>query len=154
MVDGIYPGVIVAKGEDYFYLTSYDEAVGLLLAGIYSTSIYVYKVNDLDLAGWERVVRNLLKHVLATAPKFILKRKLDTGVYFFHITESEKLRKTTPVQLTLNIERAQRFDTYNEAEKMRKRTKGLGQWFETVRVNTKEDMHIDYRGNTYFGKKR
>ena len=55
-----FPDVFLAKGEGYFYIASDNEEMGLRIAGLYTTSIPVYKLNEQTIEGWVRDVELLL----------------------------------------------------------------------------------------------
>jgi hypothetical protein len=56
-----HPLVILVKGEGYFYITSDDEEMGLKIAGMHQSGIYVYSIQQLTVAQWVDVVGYLLK---------------------------------------------------------------------------------------------
>jgi len=51
----------LVKGSGYFYLKSNDNDLGVYLSKLSSTSIYVYRVNDLALDIWLSDIRDVLK---------------------------------------------------------------------------------------------
>jgi hypothetical protein len=56
-----FPGVILVKGEGYFYVDSDLDDIGLKIAALQQQSIYVYKVNDLPLKRWIECIDYVLK---------------------------------------------------------------------------------------------
>lgn len=47
-----WPGVGLAKGEEYFYLYGTTDEMGLKIAGFYQSGIYVHHINQMPLTAW------------------------------------------------------------------------------------------------------
>jgi len=56
--------VILQKGDGYFYVSSEDAEIGLKLASLYSTSIYVCHLKQQSLEDWIKDVRQIVSNVL------------------------------------------------------------------------------------------
>lgn len=56
-----YPLIQLVKGEGYFYVHSDDDAMGLKLAMLFTTSIPVYAINQLTIGGWMDSVEYVLR---------------------------------------------------------------------------------------------
>jgi len=56
--------VILQKGNGYFYVSSEDDRIGLKLASLYSTSIYVCHLNQQSVEDWIKDVRQIVSNVL------------------------------------------------------------------------------------------
>ena len=56
--------ILLIKGKGYFYVTSEDEEIGLRLAGLDSTSIYVCHLNQQTVSQWIDDVRQIASKVL------------------------------------------------------------------------------------------
>ena len=52
------------KGEGYFYLSSEDNELGLKLASLKSTSIYVCHLNHQSLEEWLKDVKGIVSNIL------------------------------------------------------------------------------------------
>lgn len=67
-----YPLVDLVKGKGYFYIASDDDNIGLQIAGLYTSSIDVAKINHLTLGGWmdatERVLSDYHRYGFDEAP--------------------------------------------------------------------------------------
>lgn len=55
-----YPDIFLVKGEGYFYIASDEPETGLMLAGLYTTSIYEGILNNLTCDKWVKEVGELL----------------------------------------------------------------------------------------------
>lgn len=56
--------VILRKGEGYFYVASDDYELGLKLASLEETSIYVCHLNQQSVEEWLRDVRYIVSNIL------------------------------------------------------------------------------------------
>lgn len=56
-----WPHVKLAKGKGYFYVYSDEADMGLKLAGLYTTSIDVDKINLMSLDRWVSEVEYVLR---------------------------------------------------------------------------------------------
>ncbi len=54
-----YPHVNLIKGKGYFYISSLDKEVGLKIAGLYQTGIYVNGIKQLTPEQWVKEVDKL-----------------------------------------------------------------------------------------------
>tara|TARA_B100000768_G_C11021062_1_gene266114 strand:- start:12 stop:239 length:228 start_codon:yes stop_codon:yes gene_type:complete len=52
--------VILCKSEGYFFVTSNDDDIGLKLASLETTSIYVCHLNQQNLEDWIKDVRQIV----------------------------------------------------------------------------------------------
>ncbi len=57
----LHPKVFLVKGHGYFYIASDDKEMGLKLAGLYTTSIYVNSIKEQSVEQWIEDIENLLK---------------------------------------------------------------------------------------------
>lgn len=55
-----FKNVTLFKGEGYFYVWSDEEEMGLKLAGLDTTSIYVRYLNQQSLEEWVQDVKNIV----------------------------------------------------------------------------------------------
>lgn len=55
-----YPGVFLVKGKGYFYIASDEEEMGLRIAGLYQSGIYVYRLSSYKVEEWVREVGYML----------------------------------------------------------------------------------------------
>lgn len=67
-VQAIYPEVIVVKGHNYFYIASDNDQMSHFIAGLYSSSIDVYRISHLTLSQWVEHVKNLMESGDEPAP--------------------------------------------------------------------------------------
>lgn len=51
--------VKLIKGEGYYYIYSDDEEMSLKIAGLYTSSIHVHKLNQQTIARWVEDVESL-----------------------------------------------------------------------------------------------
>lgn len=56
-----HPKIDLVRGEGYFYISSFDEEVGLMLAGLYTTSIPVYSIKHQSVDRWLQDIETLLE---------------------------------------------------------------------------------------------
>jgi hypothetical protein len=56
-----YPEIELVKGENYFYVASDNDEIALKLARLFSTSIYVSKLNNVSLDKWLEYVEYVLE---------------------------------------------------------------------------------------------
>lgn len=56
--------VMLIKGNGYFYVSNDDDEIGLKLASLYSTSIYVCHLNQQSVEDWIKDVRQITSNVL------------------------------------------------------------------------------------------
>lgn len=72
-----YPGIELVRGQGYFYVYSEDDDLGLKLAGLYTTSIPVDKLNQMTMEKWIEAVEYVLKDMqrlpYARCPVFDIK---------------------------------------------------------------------------------
>lgn len=57
-----YPGLELVRGEGYYYLYSDDPELGLKIAGLFCSGIYVYDVSHISLERWLIEIENLFNH--------------------------------------------------------------------------------------------
>lgn len=55
-----FPKIFLARGEGYYYLASDDEEMGLKIAGLYQSGIYVFKAGHLTVQQWINAVQDLV----------------------------------------------------------------------------------------------
>ena len=60
-IDKVYKGVILVKGEGYFYIASDIEEIADKIASLYTTSIPVYSIKEQTVQAWIDDVGHLLK---------------------------------------------------------------------------------------------
>ena len=56
--------VVLCKGEGYFYVSSDDAEIGLKLASLETTSIYVCHLNQQSVEEWVKDARQITSNVL------------------------------------------------------------------------------------------
>ena len=56
--------VILCKNEGYFFVSSDDDEIGLKLASLETTSIYVCYLNQQSVEEWVKDVRQIMSNVL------------------------------------------------------------------------------------------
>ncbi len=56
-----YPHVKLRRGKGYYYIYSDDEATADKIAALYTTSIYVYRLNHLSMDQWMSEVDTLME---------------------------------------------------------------------------------------------
>ncbi len=64
-----FPKIQITKNRNYFYIYSDDRAMGLFLAGLWSTSIYCYRVSDMCIEDWKASVKRLLDNKETYGPE-------------------------------------------------------------------------------------
>lgn len=62
-IEAKFPDVELVKGAGYFYLVGKTEEMSNKLYSIQSTSIYVYKLNELTLEQWLDDVERIIKKI-------------------------------------------------------------------------------------------
>jgi hypothetical protein len=65
-----YPTIMLVKGEGYFYIASNDDEMGLKIAGLYTSSIPVYSINQLSIEKWVAEVDQLVAYFDEETPTF------------------------------------------------------------------------------------
>jgi len=60
-IHNVYPTINLIKGDGYFYIYSNDAVMALRIAGLFTSSIAVYKINDLTIDQWVDSVKQLFK---------------------------------------------------------------------------------------------
>lgn len=60
-IEQIYPHVRLAKGHGYHYIYSNHGETALMIAGLFSTSIYVKETGLITVQQWLRAVTYLLE---------------------------------------------------------------------------------------------
>jgi hypothetical protein len=60
-INRVHRFVILVRGEGYFYIASDHKETALKIAGLPSSSVYVYSINDLTIEAWVDSVTQLLK---------------------------------------------------------------------------------------------
>jgi hypothetical protein len=61
-IQKIYPHVILVQGRGYLYITSDDDKTALKIAGMYTTSIPVAKLNHQSIEQWVKDVKDLIEN--------------------------------------------------------------------------------------------
>jgi len=76
-IQSIYPEIELVKGKGYFYVYSDNEEIGLKLSGLYTTSISVCNIRDLNLYLWlervEYVLNDSYRYIGEREPVYIEK---------------------------------------------------------------------------------
>ncbi len=55
-----FPHVFLVRGKGYYYIASNDEATGLKIAGLYTSSIGVFSIKHQTVEAWVKDVETLL----------------------------------------------------------------------------------------------
>jgi hypothetical protein len=66
-----YPEIELVKGKGYFYVYSKNDAIGLKLAGLFTTTIAVYSLNECTIERW----LELVEYVLADSERIAYDRQ-------------------------------------------------------------------------------
>lgn len=61
-IQKVYPTVFLVKDRNYFFIASDDNEWGLKIAGLYQSSIYVAKLNQLTIDQWVDEVKVLFEN--------------------------------------------------------------------------------------------
>lgn len=60
-IQKVYPTVFLVKDKNYFFIASDDHDMGMRIAGLYQSSIPVYRLNELTIERWVEEVKALLE---------------------------------------------------------------------------------------------
>lgn len=59
-ISELHPYIFLQKGNGYYYVASDDYETSMFLAGLFTTSIYVNKLNAYTLEYWIKEVKSIL----------------------------------------------------------------------------------------------